>query len=213
MRLWAIAAGRQIPAPGRPPTLDKEITTMQMRQTVGAAAPGIDAAVARVPAADEDLPGRLARAGTSIARYGVALVLAWIGLLKFTPAEAAGIRPLIEHSPFMSWMYGLLSVQGVSNLIGTLEIAAALLIVARPVSPRAAVAGSAFAVLTFLGTLSFMATTPGVFELSGGFVHLSGAGQFLIKDIVFLGASLWSLGEALDAARRDAVKRAVPATA
>jgi reactive chlorine resistance protein C len=36
-------------------------------------------------------------------------------------------------------------------------------------------------------------------ELSlGGFPALSGAvGQFLIKDVVLLGAAIWSLGEAL----------------
>ena len=42
-----------------------------------------------------------------------------------------------------------------------LEIIAALLIAIWPLSPRAPPAGSAFAVLLFLGTLSFLFTTPG----------------------------------------------------
>jgi uncharacterized membrane protein YkgB len=56
----------------------------------------------------------------------------------------------------------------------------------------------------FLTTLSFLATTPGVWEPSaGGFPALSGfPGQFLIKDLALLGIALWSLGEAWKASQR-----------
>ena len=80
--------------------------------------------------------------GISVSRYGLVLVLLLIGVLKFTPGEAAGIQPLVAHNPLMSWMYGVLSVQGVSNLIGTIEIAIAALIALRPLSPRASFVGS-----------------------------------------------------------------------
>ena len=54
------------------------------------------------------------------------------------------------------------------------------------------------AVGMFLTTLSFLVTTPGVWEPSaGGFPALSALpGQFLIKDLALLGISLWTLGEA-----------------
>ena len=98
----------------------------------------------------------------------------------------------------MSWAYAVLSVQGFSNLIGVTEVLIGLLIAARPFSARLAAAGSALAVGMFLTTLSFLLTTPGVGEASqGGFPALSVVpGQFLFKDVVLLGASLWSLGEA-----------------
>jgi uncharacterized membrane protein YkgB len=56
----------------------------------------------------------------------------------------------------------------------------------------------------FLTTLSFLVTTPGVWEPSlGGFPALSAVpGQFLIKDLALLGISLWSLGEAWQASER-----------
>jgi reactive chlorine resistance protein C len=63
------------------------------------------------------------------------VVLLLIGVLKFTPEEAAGIQPLVADSPPMSWMYVVLSVQGVSDLIGAIEIAIAALIALRPFSP------------------------------------------------------------------------------
>jgi reactive chlorine resistance protein C len=136
--------------------------------------------------------------GRELARYGLVVVLAWIGLMKFTAYEAEGIRPFVAHSPLMSWVYGPLGVRGFSAVLGVVEVAIALLIAARPFSPRASAVGSALAVGMFLTTLSFLVTTPGVWEPSvGGFPALSAIpGQFLIKDLALLGISLWTLGEA-----------------
>jgi uncharacterized membrane protein YkgB len=55
-----------------------------------------------------------------------------------------------------------------------------------------------------LTTLSFLVTTPGVWEPSlGGFPALSAMpGQFLIKDLALLGISLWTLGEAWKASEQ-----------
>ncbi len=55
----------------------------------------------------------------------------------------------------------------------------------------------------FATTLSFLLTTHGVWEPSlGGFPALSAVpGQFLLKDVVLLGAALWTLGEALNRRR------------
>ncbi len=53
----------------------------------------------------------------------------------------------------------------------------------------------------FLTTLSFALTTPGVWQPGYGFPFPSPMpGQFLAKDILSLGAALWTAGEALRAA-------------
>jgi uncharacterized membrane protein YkgB len=44
-------------------------------------------------------------------RYGLALIFLWIGAMKFAAYEAAGIRPLADHSPLMSWLLLALGVQ------------------------------------------------------------------------------------------------------
>lgn len=103
--------------------------------------------------------------GVGVSRYGLVVVLTLIGLLKFTSPEAAGIQPLVTHSPLMSWMYVVLSVQGVSNLIGFIEIATALLIASRPFSPKASFLGSLGAIVTFLLTISFLFSTKGALQL------------------------------------------------
>ena len=91
-------------------------------------------------------------------------------------------------------------------MLGVVEVAIALLIAARPFWPRASTLGSALAVGMFLTTLSFLVTTPGVWEASaGGFPALSALpGQFLIKDLALVGISLWTLGEAWKASEQRA---------
>jgi uncharacterized membrane protein YkgB len=142
---------------------------------------------------------RLATVGALISRYSLVLILLWIGIQKFTAAEAEGIKSLIMHSPFMSWMYSLFSVQTVSNVIGVTEISVALLIAARPISPLASFVGSLGAIVTFLTTVSFLFTTPGVIDHSYAVPLLGGPGGFLIKDLVLLGCAIWTAGEALEA--------------
>src|SRR5919198_5537784 len=144
------------------------------------------------------ISSRVEAIGRGLARYGLVVVVAWIGLMKFTAYEAEGIRPFVASSPLLSWVYGFMSVRGFSAVLGVVEVAIALLIAARPFAPRASALGSALAVGMFLTTLSFLLTTPGVWEPSaGGFPALSGKpGQFLLKDLALLGIALWTLGEA-----------------
>jgi uncharacterized membrane protein YkgB len=140
----------------------------------------------------------LIRLGQLISRYGLVVVLAWIGFGKYVKMES---RVLIEHSPLMSWIYHVFSVTMVGRGLGTMEIVAAFLIALRPLWPRASAAGSALAVVLFLGTLSFLFTTPGVVSThAAGLPVLSALpGQFLLKDLVLIGVALWSLGDSLAA--------------
>ena len=139
----------------------------------------------------------LERTGIALSRYGLAIILLLIGLAKFTPEEAAGIQPLVAHSPLMSWMYAVLSVRGVSNSIGCIELAIAVLLALRPVSARLSFAGSVGAIITFLLTASFLFSTPGAVQWANGISILGAAGQFLIKDLALLGIALWTAAEAL----------------
>ena len=135
--------------------------------------------------------------GTQTLRYGLVLILVLFGMTKFTAAEAAAIKPLVSNSPIMGWLYGVLSERGASGLIGTIEIATAVLIAARPVSARISAIGSALAVGTFLTTLSFLFSTPGALAATHP------AHGFLLKDIVLLAAAIATGTEALRAATEE----------
>src|SRR5215471_9268787 len=76
------------------------------------------------------LSSQVEAVGSGLARYGLAVVVAWIGLMKFTTYEAEGISPFVTNSPLMSWFYGFMSVRGFSALLGVVEITIAILIAA-----------------------------------------------------------------------------------
>jgi reactive chlorine resistance protein C len=147
----------------------------------------------------------IADVGATIVRYGLVVVIGWIGALKYTGSEATRIQLYISNSPFMSWLNELFGVRALADVIGAVEILAAVLIALHAVSPRLGVVGGALGTLLFVSTLSFLFTTPDVGDAkAGGFPALSSVGQFLIKDIVLLGASVWVAGLSLVAARAHA---------
>jgi uncharacterized membrane protein YkgB len=155
--------------------------------------------------AADNLAERIEMAGRHSVRYGLVLVLAWIGAMKFTAYEAEGISGFVSNSPLMSWAYQVFSQRQFSAILGIAEILTATLIATRPFSARLSAVGSALAIGTFLTTLTFLFSTPGTIEPSLGFPALSAVpGQFLIKDVVLLGAAIWTAGEALRAVGREA---------
>lgn len=141
--------------------------------------------------------------GTAALRWSLVLIFLWFGALKFTAYEAEGIAPLAMHSPLLAWAYQLLGQRGFAMALGVVEIAIGALIALRPVSARLSGIGSVGSIITYLITLSFLFSTPGVWQEGYGFPFLSGmVGQFLIKDVVLLAASIWTAGEAFAAAAR-----------
>lgn len=134
-------------------------------------------------------------ASGAILRYGLVLFLVLFGLAKFTEAEAVTIQPWVANSPFLGWLYALTSVQGGSNVIGVIELIVAALLAVRPWWPRASVIGSLGATITFAITLSFLFTTPDLSPAWSG---------FLMKDLVLMGAALWTAADSLRAIERRA---------
>jgi len=116
-------------------------------------------------------------------------IFIWFGIQKFTPYAAEAIAPLIANSPFMSW----LSVFGVrGEAIGTIELTIVAVLIVGSVIAMASAVGAAMACVTFLLTTSFVFSTPGITQKSStGFPIVSTLlGQFLLKDIALLAASL-----------------------
>jgi uncharacterized membrane protein YkgB len=154
--------------------------------------------------ADELRSSRTTAVAALVARYGLVIVLAWFGAMKFTSYESQGISHWVANSPFLSWIYNIMSIDAFGRLNGSIELIVAALLAVKPWFPKASVVGGIFASLFFVVTLSFMITTPGVGEASaGGFPVLSVDGEFLMKDIANLGLALWLLADAIGAARRQ----------
>lgn len=98
-------------------------------------------------------------------------------------------------------MYDIFSVDAFARILGVVEILAGIGIALRPIVPLLSALGSAFAVLLFATTLTFLFTTPGVYT-AGGFPQLSPApGQFLARDLLLFAVAIWCLGDSLSDVR------------
>ncbi|NWL75297.1 hypothetical protein DM872_00275 [Pseudomonas taiwanensis] len=136
--------------------------------------------------------------GTYGAYFALAVIYFWFGGMKFTQYEAEGLVPLVSNSPLLGWLYDLFSVRTFSTLLGFLEVSIGLLIAGRLLSPKFSLVGGALSAGLFFTTLSFMFSTPGVIEPSVGFPGISVApGQFLLKDLGLLAASIFVAGHSL----------------
>jgi uncharacterized membrane protein YkgB len=144
--------------------------------------------------ADETVMMIAERSNRSLAllRWSLVVIFLWFGAMKFTAYEAAGIAPFIEHSPIMSWLNVLFGVRGASYVVGVLELSTMTALVIGAFSPLFSAVGAAMSTATFAITLTFLLSTPGVAEeMAGGFPAISAVpGQFLLKDLVLLAASL-----------------------
>ena len=125
--------------------------------------------------------------GLQVSAVGLWIIFIWIGVYKFTPTEAQAILPLIENSPFFSWQLAFWDIQTISNIIGTTEIITALLMIAGLKNNLLGQLGYGIGVLTFLVTITFLFTTPGMFKHVDGLIIANG---FLLKDIILLGVCL-----------------------
>ncbi len=129
--------------------------------------------------------------GYYITLFSVVVVLLWIGIFKFTPTEAAAIEPLVKHHPFTFWVYDVFSLQAVSNIVGTIEIAIALLLLLS-IKFRLLKQYAALGIIgTFLITLSFLFFTPGTWGIKDGILITD---FFILKDMAYLGFGFMLLG-------------------
>ena len=120
----------------------------------------------------------------------VALVLLWIGGMKFFAFEAEGIVDLVSTSPLLSWLYLLFDQQAASNFIGFYDLTALALLGAGYFWPRLFIPGFLLAFAVFATTQTFLITFVGSWTAPG---VLTGSGAFIIKDLWFIAnmALLW----------------------
>ena len=139
-------------------------------------------------------------ASLALLRWALAIIFLWFGAMKFTAYEANGIAPFIANSPIMSWLHVLLGIQRASYVIGVLELSTAAALIIGAFSPFFSALGAAMSSVTYMITLTFFLTTPGVAEMTaGGFPAISAApGQFLLK-LVLLASLLCLLVASLSA--------------
>src|SRR5689334_15801827 len=122
-----------------------------------------------------------------VTSIGMIVMLLWAGAFKMTNPGAEGIVPLVSNSPLIWWHFKLFGPYIGSDIIGLTEWAAAILIIAGYVKPKAGIVGGFIATLMFFTTSSMLITTPGAIISVPGIHHMrfmSNLGLFLFKDVI-----------------------------
>jgi uncharacterized membrane protein YkgB len=141
------------------------------------------------------LVGTARRISGPFLRISLALILAWIGALKFV--DPSPVVSLLQASlPFLAF-------DGFVYSIGAVEIVVAILLATGIAQPYAGLA----TVGLFVGPLTIFVIAPSV----TGFPTLSLAGQFLLKDLGLMAAAVNVIAMAPVRERRRAAAQAVVA--
>src|ERR1700744_6385183 len=126
-----------------------------------------------------------------VSSIGMIVMLLWAGAYKMTAPGAEGIIPLVSNSPLISWHFKLFGPYIGSDIIGTTEVIAAILMVTGYFKPKAGIVGGLIATLMFFTTSTMVITTPGSTISVHGIRYMSFLGLFLFKDIISLGVALY----------------------
>jgi uncharacterized membrane protein YkgB len=129
-----------------------------------------------------------------ITSIGMIVMLLWGGSYKMTAPGAEGIVPLVSNSPLIWWHFKLFGPYIGSDIIGLTELAAAILITAGYMKPKAGIIGGFIGTLMFFITSTMIITTPGAIISVPGIHHMrymSFLGLFLFKDVISLGACFY----------------------
>ena len=160
--------------------------------------------------------------GVRLLRIAIAIVLIWIGGLKFFDYEAEGIVPFVANSPFMSFFYshpddynGQILKEGAVDAanhqwhtsnntyifsygLGVVLIMIGSTLLLNKFSPVMGIIGAMSVLIMSIVTLSFLITTPETWvpSLGGpdhGFPFLSGRGRLVVKDVIMMAGAFIAL--------------------
>lgn len=140
-------------------------------------------------AGKEQTAGSLKKLAVFTSFAGIALVMGWIGAMKFYEFEAQGIVRLMQSNILFSWTYQVWDVQGASNFIGIVEWVFLLLLLCLPFNRFLGGLGVLGIAATALGTLTFMFSVPG-WDADSFFPLLNRTGIFVLKDQFLLAAAI-----------------------
>jgi uncharacterized membrane protein YkgB len=172
---------------------------------------------------------RADRAGITVTRIGLVVVLAWIGGLKTFHYEDEGIVPFVANSPLMSFFYRQPAGEYRQHMnregelvpanrewherngtylfaygLGAVIVAYAVMIGLHSWLPHVAAVGSFLVFVMSFATLSFLITTPECWvpalgSAQHGFPLLDLPGLLVVKDSIMMGAALVTMADSAKA--------------
>ena len=131
-----------------------------------------------------------------ILRYGLGIVLIWLGFLKFKDSEAEYTHQLISGG-YLSWILKYVLPSALNHIIAYMQIITGLLVMLKLISRKLAFWGGVIALLIFVFSLSMLVSSQVVWQSGYGFPELSLLGQVILKDLILLGAAAWCVGDSI----------------
>lgn len=128
-----------------------------------------------------------------IFKYGLAIVLIWIGFMKFKNNEALQLEKAIADTFLFSWMLKSISIFTFSKIIAWIHIVSGVLLVIKPTAKW----GAILAIIIFFSSILVFVSSGIIWQFGYGFPELSRIGHSLLKDFVLFGVSLWVLQDSL----------------
>lgn len=119
----------------------------------------------------------------------MAIVFFGFGVAKFAHYEQQAVLALVENHPLLKIGISVLGAKGFSMLLGVVEIITACCLALGVRSHIFGLLGGALGVLTFVVTLTIFPFVQ-YFEAEPGRLFLSSTGQFIMKDLGLLAASI-----------------------
>ncbi len=129
-------------------------------------------------------------------RYGLGIVIIWLGVMKFRNSEAEYIHRIITGG-YLSWVLNYITSYTLSQIIAYLQILAGFMLLLKPVAKKISFFGGLLVSIMFILSISLLFTSSVVWEVGYGFPELSKVGQTVLKDFVLLGAALWCVGDSI----------------
>ncbi len=135
--------------------------------------------------------------GQSLFRYGLGIILIWLGIMKFKNSEALQIEQAMAQTVLFQWMLKYVTIYAFSQIIAWIQIVAGILIMLKPVSSGLSRWGGALAMVVFLAGILVFFTSGIVWQTGYGFPELSRAGHAFLKDFILFGAAAWCFSDSL----------------
>ncbi|TLX73046.1 DUF417 family protein [Labilibacter sediminis] len=134
--------------------------------------------------------------GVFILRYGLGIVIIWLGFLKFKNSEADYTHQLISGG-YMAWVLKYITPYALNQIVAYLQIAIGFFIMVKPISRSFSFWGGLAASIMFLFSISLLFSSDVVWLTGYGFPELSKVGQTILKDLVLFGAAAWCVGDSM----------------
>jgi uncharacterized membrane protein YkgB len=131
-------------------------------------------------------------------RGAMAFTFFAFAIQKWNQYTIETLVPLISHSPVVFWLLPAFGVRGAGYFLGATEMIFGSLIFLGYWSPRLGILGALGSMATFIGTTSIIPFLPDAWAReAGGFPIMTLPLGFLMKDVLFLAASLYLLKQDL----------------